>query len=315
MVDLVGKRKYFFALSILLILAGIIGLIVNGLELDIQFQGGSIIRVQMPDDQFDETLIADSLSQTIGKQVSGQKSRTYNPENADDAINMLVLKVSSRDTLTGDELNKVFEVLERDYGMKTNAERDIQSVAPFLGKEMMNKGLRAVVISLALIILYMWFRFRLISGLTAAVVAVIALLHDTAIMMAVYSIFRLPLNESFIAAVLTILGYSMNDTIIVYDRVRENSRIMKKMPLEDLVNVSIIQTLSRSINTLVTTLISIVTIYIFASVFNITSIKEFTFPLIIGLISGAYSSIFIAGPIWMMWKKSRDIKKVSGKAR
>lgn len=314
MIDLVNKRYYLFGLSIILIIAGIIGLAVNGLQLDIQFQGGTIVKIQMNDDKFDPNEIEQVVSDTLGKKVVAQKSKTYNAEDSKNMINLLVLKVSSAETLTGEELNKVYEIVRKDFGAKPNAETDVQSVAPFIGREMLDKGIKAALIASVLIIIYVWWRFSVMSGFAAAIMAIVALLHDAAIMFSVYTIFKIPLNESFIAAVLTILGYSMNDTIIIYDRIRENSRMLKKVPIQELVNKSILQTLSRSINTLLTTLLCIVTVFIFASVNNITSIKEFSLPLIVGLVSGVYSSIFIASPLWMMWKQSQQTKRIKKKA-
>jgi preprotein translocase subunit SecF len=148
------------------------------------------------------------------------------------------------------------------------------------------------------------------SGLSAGVFAIIGVLHDLMVMVAVYLIFRLPINESFIAAILTVVGYSMNDTIIIYDRVRENSRMLKKVPLPELVNTSIMQTLNRSINTVVTSLIAITTVFVFAEINGISSMSEFSFPLIIGIAAGCYSSIFIASPLWVMWKESQKKKTV-----
>lgn len=152
------------------------------------------------------------------------------------------------------------------------------------------------------------------SGLSAGVMAVLALLHDAAIMLSVYTVFRIPLNDSFIAAVLTILGYSMNDTIIIYDRIRENSNLLRKVPIAELVNKSILQTLARSINTVVTVLICVTTVYVFAVYHNIKSIQDFSLPLIVGITSGCYSSIFIASPLWVMWRQSKSKKKVPSKA-
>jgi preprotein translocase subunit SecF len=151
------------------------------------------------------------------------------------------------------------------------------------------------------------------SGLSAGVTSVIALLHDAAILLSVYTVFNIPLNESFIAAVLTILGYSMNDTIIIYDRIRENSSLLRKFPIGELVNKSILQTLARSINTVLTVLICIATIYIYASINNIESVKQFSFPLMVGIASGCYSSIFIASPLFVMWKESQAKRKIAAK--
>ena len=153
------------------------------------------------------------------------------------------------------------------------------------------------------------------SGLSAGIMAVLALLHDALIMLSVYTIFQIPLNESFIAAVLTVIGYSMNDTIIIYDRVRENSNLLRRTPIAELVNQSIVQTLNRSINTVVTVLISIITVYMFARFYNIPSIENFSFPLIIGIVSGCYSSIFIASPLWVIWKEGQAKRKKTVKGK
>jgi preprotein translocase subunit SecF len=310
MTDLMGKRKYFFALSLLIIIAGIAGFLINGLELDIQFQGGTIIKIEMADENFDADTIGTELSGSLGKIITAQKSKTFNPENPVDMIDMLVLKVSSEETLTSDELGTVYEILENKFAVDPNAQKDERIVAPFIGKELMSKGVQAVLIASVLIILYVWWRFSVMSGLPAALAAIIALLHDALVMFSVYSLFRIPLNEAFVAAVLTILGYSMNDTIIIYDRIRENSGLVKKASTKELVNKSVLQSLSRSVNTLITTLVCVLTVFIFASINNISSLKEFTLPLLIGLISGTYSSIFIASPLWMMWKDYKLKRRV-----
>lgn len=310
--DIVGKRKYYFAVSIIILLIGFISFIVNGFELDIQFQGGTLIQVEMNDDKFDAEAIGQSVSNTIGKSVSAQKMQPYNVGEENKVVNMLMLKVSSSETLTDAEIDKVFAVLRSDFGVKPDAESQIQSVQPFIGKEMLSNAILAAVIASILIMIYVWWRFRVMS-LSAAVVALITLAHDCLVMFAVYSIFRLPLNESFVAAILTILGYSINDTIVLYDRIRENTRLMRKTPFPELVNKSILQTLTRSINTMLTTLISILVVFIFASIYNIDSLKEFSFPLIIGMIAGAYSTIFIACPLWLTWKTSREKKVIAPK--
>jgi preprotein translocase subunit SecF len=314
MIDIIGKRKYFFALSILLIAIGIIGYVVNGVQLDIQFQGGTLMQIQMSDENYDTASVETIIGNELGKKVTAQKMQTFNPKDAADKINVLVLKVSKENTLTGEERNKVIEILRRDFGVQEGTEMNVLSVEPFIGKEMLQKGVQAALISSLLIILYVWWRFSVMSGLSAAIAAVLALLHDAAVMFSVYTVFNLPLNESFVAAILTILGYSINDTIIIYDRIRENSSLMKKSHVFELTNRSILQTISRSINTMLTTVISVATVYVFASVNNIQSLKEFTLPLIVGLLSGAYSSIFIAGPLWAIWKNSQARKKVASKA-
>lgn len=313
MVDLMGKRNYFFALSILILLAGVVGYFINGLQLDIQFQGGTIMQVEMPDDKFDTERAADIVMEAIGKIAIVQKSSTINVDNSEDSIDLMVLNIGSRDTLNEDERTKVLDALRAEFNIDKDASVNLQSVEPFIGDEIKAKALYAVLCSSVLIILYVWWRFRTMHGLSAGICAVVALIHDVMVMFVVYIIFRLPLNESFIAAALTIIGYSINDTVVIYDRIRENSRLAKKMPVRELVNKSVLQSLSRSINTSITTLISVMTLYIFAVVCNIQSIREFTLPLAAGIISGVYSTIFIASPLYMMWQESKTKRKISRK--
>lgn len=314
MIDIMAKRKYFFGLSLILILIGFISLLINGLNLDIQFQGGTLIKIEMADENFNPDEIAATVGNTLNKSVTAQKMKTFNPQNANEEINMLLLKVSNKETLSDEEINKAIGVLRDKFNVKSDAQNQVQSVQPFIGREMLRNGILAAAIASVLVVLYVWWRFRVMSGLSAAVMALVALLHDILMMFSLYTVFKIPLNESFIAAMLTILGYSLNDTIVVYDRIRENTRLYRKMGLQELVNNSILQTLSRTMNTTITTLISVVTVFIFASVNNIQSLKDFTLPLIVGLVSGTYSSVFIASPLWMMWKQHSSKKVISGKA-
>lgn len=314
MINLIGKKYYFFALSAIIILAGIVGYFVNGVILDIQFEGGTVIQVQMPDDSYDTTKAEKVVKDTIGKSTIVQKASTYNAENSATKIYLMDLKIGSEAALTQDERSKVITALKKEFNLKENTSIQVNSIEPFIGKEILNKGLLAIFWSSLSIILYVWWRFKIMSGLSAGVMAVLALLHDILIMLAVYILFKIPLNDSFIAAVLTVIGYSMNDTIIIYDRIRENSNLLRKTPIAELVNRSVVQTLNRSINTVVTVLICIITVFIFASYYNITSIKFFTLPLIVGIASGMYSSIFISSSLYVVWKEHLLKKKVAIRA-
>jgi preprotein translocase subunit SecF len=308
MLNIIEKKAYFFTISLIIIVLGIIGLIVNGLNYDIQFQGGTIIQFRMDNDSFDANEIGAELRGMLNKKITPQKLQTFNPEAENEKINILMLKVPSDDTLSDTEINDVDRFLKEKYDGK--GIQQSQSVQPFIASEIKKNGLKAVFVASIFIILYIWWRFSTISGLSAAMAALIALIHDALIMFSAYAIFKIPMNESFIAAILTILGYSLNDTIVVYDRIRENSSKMRKLSLPELVNTSIKQSFSRTIKTSVTTLIAILAVYIFAAINNIQSIKEFAFPLIIGIISGTYSSLFIASPLWLMWRQYRSRERL-----
>ena len=175
-----------------------------------------------------------------------------------------------------------------------------ETIGGTIGKELKEKAFLATIIAMIAMLIYIGIRFELSFGLAA----IIALIHDVLITVGVYAIFGIPVNTPFIAAILTIVGYSINDTIVVFDRIRENSKKMRKVELKEIANVSIQQTMSRSINTVLTTLFTITAVYIF-----VPSIREFSLPLIIGIAMGAYSSIFIASPMWVILKG----KKKTGK--
>lgn len=318
MVNLYSKRYYFFILSALIIFAGAIAYFAIGFKLDIQFEGGTVIELRANKDMFTDkntqqlqTQIAEFVTKTINKPASVQKSAAFDVSGSNSSYDVIKINIGSKDTLSNSEVTKVEESVIKEFKL-TSQDPVIseESVEPFIGKEIMQNGIKAVAIAFVLIIIYVWMRFRVMSGLSAGVFAVVGVLHDVLVMISVYLIFQIPVNESFIAAILTVVGYSMNDTIIIYDRIRENNRLLRKTPLPELVNNSIIQTLNRSINTVVTALIAITTVYIFARVNGIGSMQEFSFPLIIGIATGCYSSIFIASPLYVMWKESQKKTKV-----
>jgi len=313
MFDFIGKRKYAYMLSILIVIIGVVGYFINGVQLDIQFEGGTIIEIQMPDDNYDTHRAEEIVKETLGKNAIVQKASTYNPENASDKIYLMNIKIGSKDTLSQDDRTKLITTLKSEFGISENAQTTVESVEPFIGKEIMNKGLQAIFWASVLIIIYIWFRFKVMSGLSAGITAIIALLHDILVMVTFYIIFKIPVNESFIAAILTVIGYSLNDTIIVYDRIRENSRLLRKTPVAELVNKSILQTLSRSINTGISVILCLITVYIFSTVNNIGSIREFVLPLLIGIVCGIYSTIFTAAPLYVDWQEYKARRSVKVK--
>jgi len=313
MMELMNKKNYFFILSAVLILVGALFLVINGgFNWDIQFEGGTIIKIEMIDDDYDATAAEADIENLLGKGVTVQKETTFNPEDQESNLALMSIKVSKENTLDSAEINQVIDFLTEssDYNVQSDTQPQIQSVAPFIGVELRNKALMAAGWAMLLIVVYVGIRFRVMSGISAALFGIVALIHDALIMLSVYTVFNIPVNEVFVAAILTIIGYSMNDTIVIYDRIRENSAVMNKADIEKMVNTSIWQSLPRTINTLVTTLLTITTLYIFAAIYNVESIRQFAFPLLIGLTSGSYSSIFIATPLWMMWRKYRIKKKL-----
>lgn len=305
--DFVKNRKIFFTISGVLLLTFLILYLINGAVLDITFRGGTRMSIECRE-MVDANLAAVKLEEALNKKINTSVMETVSgSQGTTTKTIMLRIDVASETPLTPDE-----EQLVRDTLVKSgfpivpdSPNNQVASIEPSIGKETLEKGLLAVLISSVLILIYVAWRFSIMSGLSAAVCAVIALLHDCAVMLGVYVAFRIPFNDVFIAAILTIIGYSINDTIIIYDRIRENAKIMQKSDLETIVNVSIWQTLSRTINTTLTTLISVVVLYIFAAANNIGSLKDFSLSLIVGCIAGTYSSVFIAANLWVWWRTRR----------
>lgn len=291
------NRRIFFGLSIIIIVAGIVASLVFGVNLDIEFKGGSILKYSFVGDidlNDAENVIGDAIGQNVSCQITSSI--------ADDSTD-LVVNVSGDEALSPEGMAKLIAALQENYPENNFEFQNADLVSPFIGRELLQNGIIAILIASVLIVIYVWIRFRSMSGPSAGVMALVALLHDILIAFFVFVFVRAPINESLVAVVLTILGFSINDTIVIYDRIRENERLTKgKMPLSDLVDLSINQSLARSINTSLCTFGAILVAYIFAVIYGIDSIKEFALPMMIGVISGTYSTIFLAGPLWVMWK-------------
>ncbi len=307
--DFIKHQNKFFTISAVIIIIGIIFFFINGLNLDVQFSGGTRILIET-NGEVDVPKAEAVVEAAIGKSVTAQVQKTNNPASEEKTIYMLRLDIASSETLTDEERTAVVDIVTENFDVKEGGNQEMVSVKPSIGRETLMNGVKATLIASVLIILYVTWRFSAMHGFAAAITALVALAHDILIVFTMYTVFRMPLGEVFISAILTIIGYSLNDTIIIYDRIRENSRLMKKATLDEIVNTSISQSLTRTINTAATTLMTVATLYIFASVNNITSLMEFAMPLMVGFIAGVYSTIFIASPLWLMWRKSTMLKKV-----
>jgi preprotein translocase subunit SecF len=296
-----NKTKYFVILSLIIVAAGLAaGFIFGGLDLGIDFTGGSIFTVDMGaefnDQDVNDALAANGVDPATSQIVHGGDKGTeavirmqIDPEKTDN----LALRQGIIDSLT----------------VKYPAAKpgEIETVGGITSSEIVRNAFMSVIIAAVLMLIYIWIRFALFSGIAG----VIAIVHDVLIMTAFVTIFRIQVNSSYIAACLTIVGYSINDTIVVFDRIRENLRRYgsKEMPRMQVADMSIRETIPRTINTSLTTFITITAVY----VFGVQSIKEFALPIMIGLLSGTYSSIFVASPIWI-WLEDRRDKRMHYKA-
>lgn len=299
MIKFYKNRYKFFAVSLVLIVLGFVFLGINGMDLSIQFKGGAILKYTYQN-EIDTEQVAAVVSQALNRSADVQITTDLATDTRKAVISLAGTEgVSAQDQET---LDSALKAAFPENSLNLSESNIVQA---FIGKKFLQNSIIALILSSVLIVIYVAIRFQKISGLSAGVMALVALFHDVAIVFFTFIVFKLPINESFIAVALTIIGYSINDTIVIYDRIRENSLINRKMSLADLVDKSINQSLVRSLNTSLTTVISITIVYIFASVYNIESIKVFALPMMVGLISGAYSTICIAGPLWVMWQNRK----------
>ena len=280
--NVVKNKRNYFMVSLSVIAVGLVMVFARGLNVGIDFTGGTLIQIELENEvPVDEIRnITDSFDKNASIVHAGENNT------------QIIIKTTVN--LDNEERFEVFTQFKNEYGLTDDAFVKQLKFGPTIGKETQKKAVISVLIASICMLAYITLRFEFLFG----VAAVIALLHDVLIGIAVYSIFKVPVNSSFIAAMLTIVGYSINDTIVVFDRIRENIKKMRKSKYEEIVELSISQTLVRSINTSVTTLFAISALYIF----GVEAIRDFAFPLIVGVLAGTYSSIFIASPIWVMLK-------------
>lgn len=302
--DFIGKRKLFFSISAVLIIVIALVSLIFGVKVDIQFKGGTMV------DYTYEGQISEKDIKTIAEDVIEMpvEVKFKGGINGSDSFSITLTESKGLEASKQTELT---ESLTTKFDANNIELLSNSSVNPTIGNEFFAKCIVAVLFAALVLIIYIGLRFKKISGWSAGVTAVAALAHDVIVVFGVFVIFRLPLDYNFIAVVLTILGYSINDTIVIYDRIRENKRVYgNKLTTEQLVNNSINESLSRTINTTVSTMIAMIVISVVALVSGVSSILSFSFPLIIGMLSGTYSTIFIAGPLWVQWQ-NRKAKKLA----
>lgn len=304
--NLVKYRKLFLAISVVAVLFSVTAWCIKGLNYGVDFTGGTNIRFPLSQEvtstEVIEVLATDGLVELDLKPTPPQPY-SYVDSQGHQRYGVLV----HTRFLNKEEQNLVVSALEEAFGRVSAGDGlDIYSVDPLIGEELLGNALKALIIAGLLILGYIAFRFEFKSG----VVGLLALLHDVVIVIGLFTILHKEIDATFIAALLTILGYSINATIVVFDRIRENLRFRKKgQTYDDLVNLSILQTMRRSLNTSVTTALAILVLYLVGS----PSIKNFCLVMLVGITVGTYSSIFVTGPLWALWKGLEEKKGFSGK--
>ncbi|MGN0369405.1 MAG: protein translocase subunit SecD [Butyrivibrio sp.] len=304
-INAVGKRKICFSISGVLVAIGIIFIVVNGAKgngvfnFDLEFSGGTSTSVT-----FDKEYTLDEVESDIIPVIKEATGVSNVQQQIVKESNTIVFKTQ---LLTLEQRQALNEALEAKFGIDTSDSNVLSSenIGGTISSEMRRNAIIAVAVATVCMLIYIWVRFRDVKFATSAI---IALLHDVLIVLAFYAVSRTPVGNTFIACMLTILGYSINATIVIFDRIRENMAVMQKSTLADVVNTSITSTLSRSINTSLTTFVMVLILYIM----GVTSIREFAAPIMVGIVCGAYSSVFISGALWFIMKKSaykRAMKK------
>ena len=304
-INFIGNRKKFYTFSCALIAVVLVFCAVFGVKMDVEFKGGSMITLAYEGD-----VDLNDLKSAIGSEL-GKSDLTLQTGSDISGNQTLTVTLPGSDTLTTEQLDNLLASMNEQYPDNNFAQNEVSNVDATIGNEFLLKSVVALVAACVLILLYVAYRFRKIGGLKAGSTAIVALLHDMFVVFGVFVILRIPLNGNFIAALLTILGYSINDTVVIYDRIRENSALYgkKQMSLAELVNLSINQSFARSLMTSITTCLALGVVCVISVIYRLDSIYSFAFPLLFGMVSGVYSTICIATPLWVDWKNKKKAPK------
>lgn len=282
--DYLKHKNIIFTISLVIVVCGLIYGIVTGYKFDIDFKGGTRIQVDL-NEEYSSNDVSD-----IVEQVSG-----LTPEIQSSSVGNNSVSITT-ETISEDVSNNIVSALQERYTNMGDA--TVKNVQASYGRDLLNSAIIAVIVSIVLLLVYIAIRFKTL-GYTAAISAILALLFDVLFMFAVYGVFKFPINGTFVAVILTIIGYSINDTIIVYDRIRENNKLVtKSSDKKTVINDSINQTMHRTIMTSLTTIVAIGVVLVFSLVYNQETLKQFSIPLVIGIAEGTFSSIFIASNLW-----------------
>ncbi len=299
-INFIGKKNIFFVCSILAILVGWVAMAVNGfngnnvLNYSLDFVGGTSTSVT-----FNEAYTLDEINSEIIPEIREiiGATESVDPQTVNDT-NEVIFKTR---TLTLEERTAMEELFVNEFGVD-NQSIMAESISPTVGNEMKKDAIIAVIVATICMLIYIWFRFKDIRFATSAIIAIV---HDVLVVLTCYALFRWSVGNTFIACMLTIVGYTINSTIVIFDRIRENLAAMDKQDsIADIVNISISQTLGRSILTSLTTFVMVFVLFIV----GVTDIKEFCMPLMVGIVCGAYSSVCITGALWYLMR-TKLVKK------
>ncbi len=280
------NKKVTLSIIAIVLLVGLASFFIRGFNIDIDFSGGTEIQIDLGTEVTNE--VCDNINNIIADKIGSDYVSSTTKSTANSYVAIIRTGTAALDT----EQQIVLENAIVEAYPQTNVDNiELTTIQPTIGASLTKKAVLAVAIAVILMLAYIWFRFELNSGIAA----VACLAHDLFVMLTIYSLFQIPINSNIIAAFLTILGYSINATIIVFDRVRENKKLDGgKSEFGEVVNGAVHDTLARSINTTITTMLTIGMIYLL----GVDTIKDFALPLIIGILAGLFSSVFVSGMLW-----------------
>ena len=295
--DFVGSRKIYYIISGSIFAVALLFALIFGVEIDIQFRGGTMATYSYAGE------ISEDDFRKVVEEQTGQSVRVTGSQNIQTGEPNFNVEFSGSQGLAVEDQNALVARLQEAFPDNKVESVSVNSVSPTMGKDFLMKCLVAVFFAALFMVIYIAVRFKKIGGWSAGVFAVIALIHDVLAVLAAFIIFRMPLDDNFMAVVLVILGYSVNDTIVIYDRIRENEKLYgDTKSLTQIVNDSTNESLSRTIHTSVSTLMAMLVVCVMGLIFQVNSIVTFSLPMIAGLISGSYSSICLCVSSWTAWR-------------
>lgn len=294
--DFIKTRKLCVIISLCIFAVGLLVNLIFGTNMDITFSGGTRVRYSYSGE------VDMAAVETLAKDVLGEQAEaTLQNVDGTDVIN-----ITLPDEISLETQKALDERLEKDLKDNKPVQVESNTLSATMGHQFFVKCLVAILLAALFLLVYVGFRFRRIGGLSAGAFALLALVHDLLICYFVFVIFRIDVDDNFVAVMLTILGYSLNDTIVIFDRIRENRKRHKNMAVSEVVNLSVNQSFTRTLVTAVAVFIAIAVVVVVSLVLRMDSILSFAVPMLFGVVSGFYSSVFLSAPLWALWRERKE---------
>lgn len=300
-----GKKKMILGISIGVLITLILGIIIRGVNFAIEFKGGTMLTYSYSGD-IDANSVTAVVKENVNTNINVRMGEDVNTGGK-----QFMISFTSEDGFNADKQAALTEALKSKFASNEIRDTESNDVNPSTGREFFIKCIVAILFAALLVIIYIAVRFRKIGGWSAGFCSILALCHDLVVALAVSILFGFEFNSNTVAVILTILGYSINNTIVIYDRIREDRTLMAKASLNDVINMGCTQSLTRSIRTSITTIFTMLVITVVALVQGYDSLLTFSVPLMAGLISGTYTSLFVAPVTWSWWKNKSKVKKTA----